>query len=95
MDTKVNVLSVKDAAGSTLVVETEFKHPLLMNLLMFLGEASLLFVLMLKLQADPIAAAIHAKHKATPWLFAAPAFLDACGSFLNFTGLTLISASSF
>ena len=31
--------------GVALVVETEFKHPLLMNLLMFLGEAILLIVL--------------------------------------------------
>jgi len=62
---------------------------------MFLGEASLLFVLKFQLQVDPIAAAAHAKNKASRWLFLAPTFLDACGSFLNFSALALISASSY
>lgn len=39
--------SVVDPNDSTkmLMAETEFKHPLFMNLLMFMGEASLLFIL--------------------------------------------------
>jgi len=62
---------------------------------MFIGEAILLLVLVLKLHTDPTASALHVKNKAKAWLFAAPAFLDACGSFMNFTGLGLISVSSF
>ena len=44
MDQKV-MLNEKDASGMLVPHETEFKHPLLMNLLMFIGEASLLLVL--------------------------------------------------
>ena len=44
MDQKV-ILNEKDASGMPVPHETEFKHPLLMNLLMFIGEASLLLVL--------------------------------------------------
>ncbi len=33
------------ADSTTQLVETEFKHPLLMNLLMFSGEAMLLLLL--------------------------------------------------
>ena len=90
MDQQVYLPSGKNEDGSLLLVETRFQHPLLMNLLMFLGEAILLFVLYFKMQADPIAAAAHAKNKASPWVFAAPALLDASGSFLNFTALAFI-----
>ena len=93
--TKVNILSDSNEAGSVLMAATKFRHSLFMNLLMFIGEAILLLVLVFKLHTNPTAAALHVKNKANPWLFAAPAFLDACGSFLNFTGLALISASSF
>jgi len=44
MDQKI-ILNEKDASGMLVPHETEFKHPLLMNLLMFTGEASLLLVL--------------------------------------------------
>ena len=87
--------SGKDEDGSLILVETSFTHPLFMNLLMFSGEATLLFVLYFKMKADPIAAATHAKNKASPLIFAAPAFLDTCGSFLNFTALAFLSASSY
>ena len=76
-------------------METEFKHPLFMNLLMFIGETSLLLVLHYQLKRDPIAAANHAKNKVSPLTFVAPAALDTFGSFLNFTGLAYISASSY
>lgn len=97
MDQKVMLPSTAARGGEAniLMAETEFKHPLFMNLLMFMGEASLLLVLHLQLRADPIAAAAHAKNKASPLLFVLPALLDTCGSFLNFTGLSFISASSY
>ena len=75
--------------------ETEFRHPLIMNLLMFCGEAILLIALYIKLARDPVAAAKHQKNKINPFVFSAPALLDTLGSFLNFTGLMLISASTF
>ena len=95
MDQKVMIPDQSDGVVSGSMIETEFKHPLLMNFLMFMGEASLLFVLQIQLKQDPIAAAVHEKNKANPVLFAAPALLDTFGSFLNFTGLMLISASSY
>ena len=75
--------------------ETEFKHPLMMNLLMFIGEASLLLVLRYQLANDSVAAASHEKNKARPMLFLGPAILDTVGSFLNFTALAYISASTY
>ena len=77
------------------MMESEFKHPLLMNLLMFSGEASLLLVLSYQLNGDKIAKAAHDKNKASPFLFALPALLDTCGSYLTFVSLALISASSY
>ena len=44
MDQKVR-LPETGVDGVLTMTETEFKHPLVMNLLMFLGEASLLMVL--------------------------------------------------
>ena len=44
MDQKVMIPDSSDSASGSMI-ETEFKHPLLMNFLMFMGEASLLFVL--------------------------------------------------
>ena len=44
MDQKVMIPDSSDSINGTMI-ETEFKHPLLMNFLMFMGEASLLFVL--------------------------------------------------
>ena len=44
---------------------------------------------------DPIMAVDHARNKASPFVFAAPALLDCIGSFLNFTALAFISASSY
>lgn len=35
------------------------------------------------------------KNKVNPIIFSAPALLDTLGSFLNFTGLVLISASTY
>jgi len=81
--------------GETILVETEFKHPLIMNLLMFSGESILLLVLAYQLSKDPVAAARHQKNKVNPMVFSAPALLDVIGSFLNFTGLALISASTY
>ena len=45
--------------GEVITVETEFRHPLIMNLLMFSGESILLLVLALQLSKDPAAAARH------------------------------------
>ena len=73
----------------------EFKHPLIMNMLMFLGEMSLLLILQIYLMKNPEAAANHQQNKANPLLFLSPSMLDVCGSFLNFTGLALISASTY
>ena len=78
-----------------LMAQTEFTHPLLMNLLMFLGESSLLLVLSYQLKRDPIMAAEHERNKANRCLFFAPALLDTFGPFLNFTGLMMISASTY
>ena len=44
---------------------------------------------------NPQMAVEHARNKASPYIFAAPALLDCIGSFLNFTGLAFISASSY
>lgn len=44
MDQKVKLIAT-DEAGVLTAQETEFRHPLVMNLLMFIGEASLLMVL--------------------------------------------------
>ena len=45
MDQKVMLPDSNDSGTSIAMKETEFKHPLIMNILMFLGEASLLLVL--------------------------------------------------
>ena len=58
MDQKVR-LPETGPDGVIQLHETEFKHPLVMNFLMFLGEASLLIVLRFQLRSDPIAAASH------------------------------------
>ena len=42
-----------------------------------------------------MAAATHEKNKASRLLFLGPAILDTCGSFLNFTALAYISASTY
>ena len=77
------------------MIESEFNHPLLMNLLMFAGEASLLLVLSYQHNGDKNAKAAHEKNKASPILFVIPALLDTCGSYLTFVSLALISASSY
>ena len=94
IDQKV-ILNEKDAAGHLVPHETEFKHPLLMNLLMFIGEASLLGVLYFKHRNDSVAAASHEKNKVSRLTFLVPALCDTFGSFLNFTALAYISASSY
>ena len=81
--------------GEITMVETEFRHPLIMNLLMFSGESILLLALALQLSRDPVAANRHQKNKVSPLVFMAPALLDTLGSFCNFTGLMLISASTY
>ena len=94
MDQKVR-LPEADDAGIVQLHETEFKHPLVMNFLMFIGEASLLLVLRWQLSTDSIAAASHAQNKLSPLTFAIPALLDTIGSFAGFTGLMLISPSTY
>merc|ERR1711871_1117374 len=66
-----------------------------MNLLMFGGESLLLIALAIQLSKDPVAATRHQKNRVNPMIFSAPALLDTLGSFLNFTGLSLISASTY
>ena len=44
---------------------------------------------------NPQAAAKHQKNKVNPLVFAAPALLDTLGSFLNFSGLMLISSATY
>ena len=66
-----------------------------MNLMMFSGEIVLLFLLRIHLMKNPEAAVAHQRNKAHPCLFLTPSILDVCGSFLNFTGLALISASTY
>ena len=48
--------------GEKTLVDSEFRHPLLMNIFMFTGEAVLLLVLKLKhsMAKDPSEAIIHA-----------------------------------
>ena len=76
-------------------VLTEFKHPLIMNLLKFAGESVLLPILSFKLLKDPEAARSHVVNKINPLIFTAPAILDTFGSALNFTGLLMIAASTY
>ena len=66
-----------------------------MNMLMFSGEAILLLVLAYQLSKNPLAANKHQKNAINPMVFAAPAFLDTLGSFLNFSGLMLMSQSTY
>ena len=94
MDQKVRLPETGED-GEISLHETEFKHPLVMNLLMFLGEASLLLVLRLQMASDPVAAASHEQNKLNPVTFAIPALLDTIGSFAGFTGLMLISPSTY
>ena len=94
MDQKVRLPETGED-GVISLHETEFKHPLVMNLLMFLGEASLLLVLRLQMASDPIAAASHEQNKLNPLTFTIPALLDTIGSFAGFTGLMLISPSTY
>ena len=77
------------------VTMTEFKHPLFMNLLMFGGEALLLLAFAAKLARDPAAKADYRNNAVNPVVFIGPAILDTLGSFLNWTGVYLISASSY
>ena len=86
---------MKGDDGAFLLKETEFKHPLYLTLLMFLGEASLLIVLRFMHRADPVAALVHERGRANPLMFVAPAFIDLCASFLSFTALAFIVASSY
>jgi len=72
-----------------------FKHPLVMNLLMFLGEALLLIVYKMMQLKDPRIAELQSALEMNPCWFMLPATLDVCGSFLNFTGLLVITASSY
>ena len=84
-----------DAQGGETLVDTHFRHPLIMNMLMFSGEAVLLLALAYQLSKNPVAAARHQKNAINPMVFAAPAFLNTLGSFLNFSGLMLMSSSAY
>ena len=77
------------------MVVTEFKHPLIMNLLKFAGESILLPIFTLKILRNPEAARSHNINKINPLIFTAPAILDSLGSSLNFTGLVMIAASTY
>ena len=72
-----------------------FKHPMVMNLLMFLGEAFLLVIYKMMQLKDPIIAETQSAKEMNPCWFMLPASFELCGSFLNFTGLLVISASSY
>ena len=72
-----------------------FKHPLVFNLVMFTGEAVLLAIYKLYQLRDRQLAILQRSTELNPLRFAIPASLDVMGSFLNFTGLALISASSY
>ena len=86
-----------DGDGNELygAIDTEFKHPLLMNFLMFIGEALLLVILHLQLKSDPSKRLEHQRNKANPIIFAVPALLDTLGSFCCFTGLSILAASTY
>ena len=76
-------------------VQIEFKHPILLNFFLFLGETMLFLVLKVQHYNDPVAKAHHEKNKINPIWFAVPACLDAIDSCLNHMGLMLITASTF
>lgn len=97
MDQKVSFFREEDVgiAGLHIMKESEFNHPLLMNLLMFIGEASLLIVLQFQLARDPTLRHQHNMNKMNPFVFSCPALLDTIASFLQSTGLALISASTY
>ena len=92
---EIDMTTETEAGLETVTKEVEFKHPLLMNLMMFTGEIVLLLLLQIHLMKNPEVAVAHQRNKANPCLFLAPSILDVCGSFLNFTGLALISASTY
>ena len=92
---EIDITTETEAGLETVTKEVEFKHPLLMNLMMFTGEIVLLLLLQIHLMKNPEVAVAHQRNKANPCLFLAPSILDVCGSFLNFTGLALISASTY
>ena len=92
---EIDVSQETESGSETVSKVVEFKHPLLMNALMFSGEIVLLLLLQIRLMKSPEAAVAHHHNKANPCLFLTPSLLDVCGSFLNFTGLALISASTY
>ena len=79
----------------TVTKAVEFKHPLFLNAMMFIGEMILLLFFKIRLAGDQEARIAHEQNKASPTKFISPAILDVCGSFLNFTGLALVSASTY
>ena len=94
-DVTIDVIEETASGTETISKVVEFKHPLIMNMLMFSGEIMLLLFLQIYLMKNPDKAIEHQQNKANPLLFLAPSMLDVIGSFLNFTGLALISASTY
>ena len=94
MDQKVHKV-VTDDDGTEHLHTVDFKHPILLNFFLFLGETFLFVVLKLKHAKDPVAKANHERNKVNPLWFAIPACLDAIDSVLNFSGLMLITASTY
>lgn len=85
----------EDGSTAVMMVDSEFKHPLILNLLMFTGEALLLLVLAIQLYRDPVKKIHHMQTRANPVIFAVPALFDTLGSFCCFTGLSILAASTF
>ena len=92
---KVNSEVLSDDGTTKSFALIEFKHPILLNFFLFLGETFLFLALKIKLSNDPVARENHEKNKINPLWFAVPACLDAIDSCLNFMGLMLITASTF
>lgn len=55
----------------------------------------MLIVFHLKMHCDPALKTNYARNGANPLVYTVPALLDLIASFLNFTGLILLSASSY
>ena len=92
---KIEIETQTEQGLETMTKAVEFKHPLFLNAMMFIGEMMLLLFLKIQLAGNREAQIAHDQNKARPTQFMAPAILDVCGSFLNFTGLALISASTY
>ena len=77
----------------TITTVVEFKHPLLMSLLMSSGKMILLFYFKLRLAGNNEASINNDQPKINPIIMMLPAIFDAFGSIMNIYGLIKLTES--